>query len=94
MARLAPDPHLAIDRLARLRARIDDLRAEAEAAEAAILALPDGPHSGFAARIRIAPGPSGDRTGTVTGALPPPPPDAAALPVQPNATGDLPAQSW
>lgn len=94
MARLAPDPHLAIDRLARLRADLTRLRAEAEAAEAAVLALPDGDHVGFTHLVRIETGPSGDRRVIVLDARPSAETPDVDLPCQPNTTAELPAQTW
>jgi hypothetical protein len=84
-----PDPHLAIDRLARLRARLAELREEEAAARDAVLALPDGIHEGLTTRARIVRDGWGTRRVHVAAPAPPDRTDAAALPAQPDSDGAL-----
>ncbi|MEM7723578.1 MAG: hypothetical protein AAF376_14580 [Pseudomonadota bacterium] len=56
-----PNPHIAIDRLAKLQRQIADLRRQETLAQAAILTLADGLHDGVARSARIDTGRDGIR---------------------------------
>ena len=86
--RPAPNPHLAIDRLAAVRRAMTSLAAEEEALARRVFALPDGLHDGMACGVAIVTGRDGMRRIEVFGdALAGGPPadpsgEAAAPPAQ------------